>query len=167
MIILDEFEPTSDNKRLIEWVDSSRLNIIWASDKFKFPLDEQVLNSYFEKATQNGIIVFKVVNQEKENTQVVGHAELDVLGNEIKISRLLISKQHRGKGYGEQMVSALIEYIQDNLQFEDICLTVFTFNKPAIGLYKKLGFEVVKIDKGFMKYKEEVWDRQKMKLRKL
>ncbi len=64
------------------------------------------------------------------------------------------------------MIGALIEYIQDNLQFEDICLTVFTFNKPAIGLYKKLGFEVVEIDKGFMKYKEEVWDRQKMKLRK-
>ncbi len=65
MIILDEFEPTSDNKRLIEWVDSSRLNIIWASDKFKFPLDEQVLNSYFENATQNGIIVFKVIKKKK------------------------------------------------------------------------------------------------------
>ena len=50
MIVLEKFDAKFDTERLIDWVDSAHLNIIWASDKFKYPLDEKALNSYFEKA---------------------------------------------------------------------------------------------------------------------
>ena len=46
MIILEPFESKEDIDRLINWVDSNRLNIIWASDKFTFPLNEKQLNDY-------------------------------------------------------------------------------------------------------------------------
>ncbi len=166
MIILEPFESDADIDRLISWVDSNKLNIIWASDKFTFPLDYNQLNSYLRTADQNGIAIFKVINNENGNSEVVGHAELDLLGTEIKISRLLISKENRGKGYGENMMKALIEYIKRNLAFEDICLTVFTFNEPAIKLYEKLGFETIELDKSFMTFEGDTWDRQKMKLKK-
>lgn len=166
MIILEPFESKEDIVRLINWVDSNRLNIIWASDMFTFPLDEKQLNDYLKSATQNGILMFKVINKENGNSETVGHAELDLKGKEIKISRLLISKENRGKGFGEQMMKALINYIENNLKYEDICLTVFTFNKPAITLYEKLGFKTIKIDKGYMTFEGDSWDRQKMKLKK-
>jgi len=165
MISLEPFEST-DIERLISWVDSNKLNIIWASDTFTFPLNYKQLSFYLESATKNGIIIFKVIHSENGNSDVVGHAELDVLENEIKISRLLISKEKRGKGYGEKMMNALIQYIKTNLKFKDICLTVFTFNKPAITLYEKLGFETIETDKDYITFEDENWDRQKMKLNK-
>jgi RimJ/RimL family protein N-acetyltransferase len=164
MIVLEKFEAKTDVKRLISWVDSTRLNIIWASKKFNYPLDEKVLNSYFEHAAQNGTLVFKVIHKTVENAQVVGHAEIDIKGKEIKISRLLISKQNQGKGFGGKMMQVLIQYIRDHLQYEEIFLTVFTFNKSAIGLYEKMGFVKKEIDKGFMEYEGASWDRLKMVL---
>jgi len=165
MIQLEKFKTKEDILRLIRWVDSARLNIIWASDKFVFPLDKNQLTNYLNDADKNNILIFKVVEITNNKTTVVGHAELDVFGNDIKISRLLIDKTQRGKGYGEQMVKLLIKYIQENLKHTSIFLTVFTFNKPAIALYKKLGFETVEINSDFMRYENEIWDRQKMILK--
>ncbi|MDC9721505.1 MAG: GNAT family N-acetyltransferase [Urechidicola sp.] len=165
MIQLEKFESKEDILRLIKWVDSTRLNIIWASDKFTFPLDEDQLVCYLNDAKKNNILIFKVLEVINNKAIVVGHAELDIFENDIKISRLLIDKTQRGKGYGEQMVKLLIKYIHKNLNHTSIFLTVFTFNKPAIALYEKLGFETVEIDPDFMSYESEIWDRQKMILK--
>lgn len=165
MIQLEKFGSEEDILRLIKWVDSVRLNIIWASDKFTFPLDKNQLTNYLNDTDKNNILIFKVVKIINNKVTVVGHAELDVFGNDIKISRLLIDKNQRGKGYGEQMVKLLIKYIRGNLKHTSIFLTVFTFNKPAITLYEKLGFETIEIDPDFMRYDNEIWDRQKMILK--
>ncbi|MFK5878588.1 MAG: GNAT family protein [Flavobacteriaceae bacterium] len=165
MIQLQKFESKEDILHLIKWVDSDKLNIIWASDKFVFPLDKNQLINYLNDADKNNILIFKVVEIINNKATVVGHAELDVFENDIKISRLLIDKTQRGKGYGEQMVKLLIKYIHKNLKHTSIFLTVFTFNKPAIALYKKLGFKTVEIHPDFMRYKNEIWDRQKMILK--
>ncbi|PCI08924.1 MAG: hypothetical protein COB73_06255 [Flavobacteriaceae bacterium] len=165
MLQLQKFESKEDIDRLISWVDSERLNIIWASDSFRFPLDTIQLNKYLGNAEKNNILIFKVAYIDDNSVTIVGHAELDVFGTDIKISRLLIDKNQRGKGYGEQMVKLLIKYIQENLEYKSIFLTVFTFNKPAITLYEKLGFKTVEIALDFMRYENEIWDRQKMILR--
>jgi RimJ/RimL family protein N-acetyltransferase len=165
MLQLHKFESKEDMLRLISWVDSERLNIIWASDSFTFPLDEKQLNTYLGDADKNNILIFKTVSIKDNIPSVVGHAELDIFGTDIKISRLLIDKNKRGKGYGEQMVKLLIKYIQENINHKSIFLTVFTFNKLAITLYEKLGFETIEIGPDFMRYENEIWDRQKMILK--
>ncbi len=164
-IQLQKFESSTDIQRLISWIDSERLNIIWASDKFSFPLDKNQLSDYLNNADKNNILLFKVTEITNNKATVAGHAELDIFGNNIKISRLLIDKTQRGKGYGEQMVKLLIKYIQENIKHTSIFLTVFTFNKPAITLYEKLGFVTTEIDPDFMRYENEIWDRQKMILK--
>lgn len=167
MIQLEKFESREGISRLIKWVDSAKLNIIWASDKFTFPLDDNQLRTYLDNAEKNNILIFKVIEMIDNTSTVVGHAELDIFGADIKISRLLIDKSQRGKGFGEQMVKLLIAYIQENIKHSSIFLTVFTFNKPAITLYEKLGFETVEIDLDFMRYENEIWDRQKMILKNI
>ena len=108
MLQLQKFESKEHMLRLISWVDCERLNIIWASDSFTFPLDENQLNTYLGDADKNYILIFKVVSIKGNISTVVGHAELDIFGMDIKISRLLIDKSQRGKGYGEKMVKLLI-----------------------------------------------------------
>ena len=46
----------------------------------------------------------------------------------------------RGKGYGTDAFHTLIDHLFNDRQVERVWLSVLPFNKPAIGLYEKLGF---------------------------
>jgi RimJ/RimL family protein N-acetyltransferase len=164
-ITIEKFDLKEDVQRLITWVDSPKLNIIWASKMFTFPLNELQIKEHLQKANKSGTLVFKVIHTINNVSQVIGHAELDVTDKKVKISRLLIAKEQRGKGFGEQMMIALLKFIQKKHPDLQVYLTVFTFNKPAISLYKKLGFIEEKIDTNFMQYKGEIWDRLEMVLK--
>ncbi|MCF6182132.1 GNAT family protein [Lutibacter sp.] len=164
-IIIEKFDLKTDTQRLISWVDSPKLNIIWASKMFTFPLNELQIKEHLQKATNLGTLVFKVIHITNKSSQVIGHAELEVIDKKVKISRLLIAKEHRGKGFGEQMMIALLKFIQKKYPNFKVYLTVFTFNKPAITLYKKLGFIEEKMDTNFMQYQGEIWDRLQMVLK--
>ena len=98
MIELLTFKIDEDLKRLITWIDTPRLNIVWATNTFTFPLKESQLKNYFELAESNEIVVFKVSNVETKN--IIGHCELEVSSKAVKICRLLIAKKYRGQGYG-------------------------------------------------------------------
>ncbi len=164
MVKLTKFNPDKDIKRLIKWVDSFRLNIIWASDKFNYPLTESALNGYFINLTPDKTLAFKLVETIGSEIEIIGHAEIDINGNETILSRLLIPKEKRGKGYGKKMLQKLIRFVNENMENAEIYLTVFTFNKNAIALYEKIGFKRIDIQKNYMTFEGEEWDRQKMKL---
>ena len=164
-ITIEEFDLKEDAQRLISWIDSPKLNIIWASKLFAFPLNENQIQKHLQDAKTKGTLVFKVVCKINNDKEVVGHAELDIEEKRVKISRLLIAKAHRGKGFGKKMIIALLKFIQNNYPDLKVYLTVFTFNKPAITLYKKLGFIAEKIDVDFMRYQGEIWDRLEMVLK--
>jgi RimJ/RimL family protein N-acetyltransferase len=51
-----------------------------------------------------------------------------------------VQPQFRGKGIGTALLQSLIDWAEENPTIEKLCLVVFATNKPAIGLYKKLGF---------------------------
>ena len=163
MIALQDFSINKDLKRLIEWVDSPRLNIVWASNSFTFPLKESQLKNHFLSAIENGIIALKI--KELNSSKVIGHCELEVDTESVKICRLLIAEKYRGKGYGQETIKKLIEYIKTSQKPSTIFLTVFSFN-PAINLYKRMGFEKTLIEKNFIQYEEEKWDRVTMVLKK-
>ena len=55
MIHLANFDPKSDIQRLIEWVDSERLKIIWSSKKFNYPLITKELETHFEETFEGEI----------------------------------------------------------------------------------------------------------------
>ncbi len=163
MIALQDFKIVEDLKRLINWVDSPRLNIVWASDSFVFPLEETQLRKHFLTAVENGIIALKI--KELSSSKVIGHCELEVEVKSVKICRLLIAKKYRGQGYGEETIKKLLEYIKTNQKPNTIFLTVFSFN-PAIKLYERMGFEKTRVEKNFMQFENEEWDRVTMVLKK-
>ena len=84
MIQLEKFESKEDILRLIKWVDSARLNIIWASDKFTFPLDENQMINYLKCADKSKLLIFKIVHIVNGQKTVVGHAELDIFWRRYK-----------------------------------------------------------------------------------
>lgn len=86
------------------------------------------------------------------NKTIIGILMLDVSESKIVISNLLIDPAFQGRGVGSNILSSVIDkYTDDKKSIE---LSVFKENK-AFGLYKRLGFRVVKeeSDKYFMKLK--------------
>ncbi|MDR4924686.1 GNAT family N-acetyltransferase [Peribacillus sp. YIM B13472] len=53
---------------------------------------------------------------------------------------MMIRKDYRGKGIGEELIKALLEWAEANPFIEKVSLGVFSTNQRAISLYKKMGF---------------------------
>ena len=55
--------------------------------------------------------------------------------------RLLIDKQHQGKGYAKPAVQLILQEIRTHYPNTDIYLSVYAENHSAIALYRSFGFE--------------------------
>lgn len=77
-----------------------------------------------------------------EEDELIGHCSFS-----YDDGHLLLSVQMRpdltGKGMGTEFVSAILEYGRDKCKFDMIELLVAKFNKRAIRVYEKLGFEII------------------------
>ena len=48
--------------------------------------------------------------------------------------------EHRGRGYGADAMRVGLRFAFHELNLHRVCLTVFSYNAPAIALYERLGF---------------------------
>ena len=48
--------------------------------------------------------------------------------------------EHRGQGYGVDAMRVGLRFAFHELNLHRVCLTVFSYNAPAIALYERLGF---------------------------
>ena len=53
-----------------------------------------------------------------------------------------VLKKYRGKGLGEKLLRDILRLAREKLKPKNIYLSVAAPNKPAINLYKKLGFRI-------------------------
>lgn len=81
---------------------------------------------------------------ELENN-ILGFIEILDLKDEIDIINIIVDKNHRNKKIGSQ----LLEYVIKNNQYKRFILEVKISNEAAINLYKKFGFEIKGIRKGY------------------
>lgn len=154
----------NDILNLIRWIDSEKLNLIWASKRFEYPLQEEALKQHFSP-NQDDILFFKVLNS--ANNQAVGHVELSNIDKKEKtatLSRVLIGGEFRGQGFGKTLLEKAITYAKNDLKLKTLNLTVFSFNQKAISLYQYLGFQTTGIEKNYVNVEGEFWHRQAMKL---
>lgn len=65
------------------------------------------------------------------------------------IVSIAILEEHRRKGIGEALMRAGMEAMRNVYDAKEVYLEVRVSNTPAIRLYEKLGFKVVKILEGY------------------
>ncbi|MBB3056788.1 GNAT family N-acetyltransferase [Mucilaginibacter gotjawali] len=93
---------------------------------------------------------FREVFLMKNETEIMGFVIMQPQGTfKGYIQTLAINKHYRGKGYGTQ----LLGFCQDRIltYSPNIFICVSSFNKGAIQLYKKFGFELIGELKDFIK----------------
>ena len=121
--------------------DFVRLNKAWIEKFFKMEeADLRILENTDSILNVGGAIFFA-----KIDGKVVGTCAILNMGNGVfELAKMGVDEEYQGRGIGRDLVSACIDYAK-RCNANVITLETNSALKPAIGLYKKLGF--VQVDK--------------------
>jgi RimJ/RimL family protein N-acetyltransferase len=162
MIQLEKFEK-SDYDRLIHWIDSKELLVIFSGQIFDFPITHEQLDEYLNDPNR---IVYKVI--EIETNGIIGHAEfnaIDYRRKNARICRVLIGdKEKRNKGYGTLIINELVRIGFSELKLHRLDLGVYDFNTQAIKCYQNCGFEIEGLLKDNMRFGNTYWSSYNMSI---
>lgn len=62
------------------------------------------------------------------------------IGNRVWLDRFLINEHHQGKGYGTASLHVLISRLFPEFDCNEIYLSLYADNAPAMRLYERFGF---------------------------
>lgn len=118
----------------------SKLNRTWLEKYFYVePIDELVLGDPETHILKDGGEILVAL----ENELPVGVVALKkVEANVYEMTKMAVDESHQGKGYGEKLCKAAIDKAIET-KVERLVLYSNTALKPAITLYKKLGWKEV------------------------
>jgi ribosomal protein S18 acetylase RimI-like enzyme len=81
------------------------------------------------------------------------------------IISMYVSPEQRGHGTGKALVAQAIAQARKVPELEHLLLAVVTSNMAARQLYRSLGFEVYGLEPRALKYGDQYWDEELMRLR--
>lgn len=151
-----------DTKDLLELynslVDEKAYTV--ATRKLNLKEEKEFVSNSLKKI-EDGKAIFLVI---EHNNRVLGITSIikedASLMEHRGIFGIILSKEIRGEGVGEELMKLVIKEAKKVLNLKIITLNVFEENNIAINLYKKLKFiPVGKIEKGlkyFKKYETEI-----------
>jgi ribosomal-protein-alanine N-acetyltransferase len=110
---------------------------------------ESLGKGYFELQFKNPRAYYLVL---KDEGKIIGY-----LGSTVEemseIQNFCIDESYQGKGYGKMLLEAALEEMI-SYGSKSVYLEVNEINQKAINLYKKYGFEIDHIRKGYYKGKD-------------
>ena len=134
--------PISENDREYYYLwmnDPSITDNIGRSDAIT---TEQSNKKWFEEAMQAKKIVFTIISNDKP-IGCCGINDINYTHRTCEIYIYIGDLSERGKGYGKEAIRLLMQFIFGSLNMNSIMLRVFSFNKRAISLYRKVGFREI------------------------
>ncbi|OWR30165.1 GNAT family N-acetyltransferase [Saccharibacillus sp. O23] len=167
MITLEYFEP-ADFASLIEWSGDEEFLLQWSGPDFKYPLMIDQLTRYVQDANDrrtSNKFIYKAVEQ--HTNELVGHVSLgnvDRSNRSGRIGKVLLSPNHRGKGYGKQLIDRVLHIGFNEFELHRISLGVFDFNISAIQCYESAGFVREGLLRDARKYKDNYWNLIEMSI---
>lgn len=129
---------TNEDILVVQTIENQCFSDPWSEDNFRTSLD-------------NEAALFLVMESEK---QVVAYCGLYQALDEGEIVRVATRPESRGRGYGHQLVEALISQARER-QVTRFVLEVRKSNLPALKLYQGLGFLTVGQRKNFYERPKE------------
>lgn len=133
----------SDIEKLLEWHNNFQIKKL--ALMHPFPVSLELERKHLETqltSTNNTMILLGI--EEKRSNELIGFTKLyniNWVHRTTYFGIVIGDESARGKGYGQETTVLMLNYAFRNLNLHKILLEVAAFNKEAINLYKKIGFE--------------------------
>ena len=129
---------------------------LWELSQIQTPFSKDVLQKYLETA-QNDIKELKqlrlvITSKTNEPLGFIDLFDFDTLNKHAGVS-IVLTEAHRGKGYGKDALSLLMEYSFNHLGLHQLYSNVLEDNSVSIRLFESLGFEKIGLKKRWRYYK--------------
>lgn len=122
------------------WSDSGFLRLYNTSPAA--PRNEDQLSRRFDLSqTSHDVYLFAVRLLDED--ELIGLLEFDGIDWAHRTTFVSIGigeEGYRGRGYGREAMELGLAFAFNELNLHRVCLTVFSYNEPAIALYERLGF---------------------------
>ena len=130
---------TSDIPYRVIWLNNPNVNqYIGEFSGKKTTLAKQKV--WFNKYLKDKNKKFFTISYGKIPIGFMGLSRIDKINRNADAFIAIGDDKYRGKGFGKIAMQYLVKFGFKKLGLHKICLGVFEKNKPAINLYKKLGF---------------------------
>jgi len=132
----------NDAEKYTEWLNDmeilENLQLYTATISLE---NEKVFLNNLSKDHNYGII-------DLETNELIGNCgfmDIDYINQSAEAGIFIGNKSFWNKGYGTEAFSLLIDYGFKALNFHNIMVKVYEYNKNAIKCYKKIGFKIIGI----------------------
>lgn len=110
-------------------------------------LDIEVLGEKLHNNYKFSLDTFSKCKVVEINNYIIGFITYSIIYDRAEIIDIIIKEEFRNKGYAKKLIEEVITELNSN-NCKNITLEVNEIN-PAVDFYKKLGFEIVSIRKGY------------------
>lgn len=129
---------------------------IWEISNTQTPYSKWVLKLYLENAHQDIFEAkqLRLIIELNENKNPIGI--IDVFDFDFKNSRagigIILSEENRNKGYANQALKLLVNYLFNDLQLNQVYANITSDNLASIQLFTNFGFEKIGLKKQWIKH---------------
>ena len=129
---------------------------LWELSQVQTPFSKDVLQTYLETA-HNDIKILKqlrlvITSKTNEPIGFIDLFDFDAHNKHAGVS-IVLTEPHRGKGYGKDALSLLMDYSFKDLGLFQLYSNVLEDNIASIRLFESVGFEKVGLKKKWRFYK--------------
>ena len=110
-------------------------------------LDIEILRKKLHNNYKFSLDTFSKCKVLEINNSIIGFITYSIIYDRAEIIDIIIKEEFRNKGYAKKLIEEVIVELKNN-QCKNITLEVNEKN-PAVKFYKKIGFEIVSIRKGY------------------
>ncbi|MGF1719665.1 GNAT family N-acetyltransferase [Vibrio kyushuensis] len=143
---------------ICHWFPTHKESLLWGGGVFSWPLQPSDL---VERSQHQNLEFYALV----DNENVLGFIELQKTNEtEIRLCRVAISPQYRGKGIGKKLVQLSLNEIKQRNTYTLVTLAVFAENLAAYNCYQSLGFYTVDKDPKYKQFNGETWPLFQMEI---
>ena len=121
---------------IMEWFPDRRSCQIWGGPQFRFPFTDL---TFLEDTRLHELPSYGLVDADD---RLVGFGQYYLRAGRCHLGRLVISPEHRGRGFGRYLIGGLVQIGAQRLGVDECSLFVVPDNTSAIHLYRRLGFVV-------------------------
>jgi len=155
-----------DYEHIEKWIDDERMHALWCADLIPYPVTKENLHRFLEKSGQDWTDSAYVATEADGKVTGFFCYSVNTDDNTGFLKFVIVGREKRGTGCGREMLQLALRYAFDITGVDLVHLNVFEENIAAKRCYEKIGFMEESRAEGAFQYKEELWSRCHMTIKK-